>query len=141
MVVVPDQAGALVVGVVVLRLARQEARVEQLVDIASCTLDTRAVLATRGKPGERAAVTDPRCEPTVQVSCGRVLALLRVREVGAGVDRQDVLRWQRVRKRDLDRHPTLRHDNAAEVPLGLRSAAQWHGRVVAPQRRRAELGV
>ena len=103
--------------------------------------DTRAVLAIRGKPGERAAVADPGCEPTVQVGCGRVLVLLRVREVGAGVDRQDVLRWQRVSKRDLDRLPALRHDDAAEVLLGLHSAAQWHDRVVAPQRRRAEVGV
>ena len=92
-VVVPDQPSALVVGVVVLCLAFLEVRVEPLVDVALFTLDTRAVLAIRGKPGERAAVADPGCEPTVQVGGGRVLALLRVREVIAGVDRQDMLRW------------------------------------------------
>ncbi len=93
-VVVPDQPGALVVGVVVLRLTRLEVRVEQLVEVSpTLSHDTRTVLPIRGKPGEWAAVADPGDEPTVQVGDGRVLALLRVSEVGAGVDRQDVLRW------------------------------------------------
>ncbi len=132
-VVVPGKPSTLIVGIVVLPLTWLETGIEEFVDVARCTMDARTVLAIRGIPGERSTITDPGCEPTMDMGSGRILVLPRLWEVGAGVDRQDMLRWQRVRERDLDRGSSLHHENAAEVLLGLRSTAQWHDRVVAPQ--------
>ncbi len=86
-VVVPDQPGTLLVRVVVFRLARLQARVKQLIDVARCTVDTRAVLAVWGKPGEGAAVADPGCEPPctwVVVAFWRFCALVKLALVSTG---------------------------------------------------------
>ena len=122
-IVVPGKPGTLIVWIVVLPLTWLETRVEEFVDVACCTVNTLAVLAIRRIPGERSTIADPGCEPTMDMGSDRVLVLLRFWEVGAGVDRQDMLRWQRVRERDLDRRPPVHHENAAEVLLGLRSTA------------------
>ena len=71
---VPDQAGALVVGVVVLGLAGCEARVEHLVDIARWTWTLGPYCAIRSRTRRGAAVADPRDETRrAGVYAGRVL--------------------------------------------------------------------
>jgi hypothetical protein len=56
----------------------------------------------------------------------------RVGEVGAHVDGEDVIVGQQVGDRELDRHPFLGDDDAAEVPL-RHGSAQCCGWLVAPQ--------
>lgn len=52
----------------------------------------------------------------MQVHTGIVLVVCRVRKVGlALVNGQNMLGWQVVGKRELDRSISLRHDDAAEM--------------------------
>jgi len=111
MVVVPDETGALAVGVVVLGLVgRHDLALSQhrIVD------EARALVAGGIPPGVGTTIARPGDVAAMQVDVGPV-----VREFGAhdrAIDGQDVAVGKMIAERDLDGCPTLDGDDSAEVP-------------------------
>ena len=70
-VVVPQQPGALVVGVIVLGLIHRRSRIEDLV-----VQEAQPMRAIRGPPVKRPSVADPGDEPAVVVDRNPVLRLV-----------------------------------------------------------------
>lgn len=110
---VPGQACALVVGVVVLSLTRHQGRVESL--LVHAQRDTLPVVPIGVEPGVRSAVTDPWGEPAMEM--GRRAVGTQVRPHDALIDRDRVSSTQLVRKRDLNGLSLVGDDDATEVPL------------------------